>query len=147
MASANVQVLNEDGVNATIVASDSDCNNPNGRLTVSATDGVEPYLYKLNYGTFQAISTFNDLSPDNYDITVRDANGCEIELEANIVSYVRFSQIKNIVALNCATSGCHDGSISPNFIVDANVVGRASRIQARTSAGTMSPSSRPVLSD
>jgi len=144
-ASATVQVLNSDGVNATLSSTSSDCDNPSGTIAVTATDGLGPYEYRLNDGSFQQSATFSALAPGDYDVTVRDANGCEIELDANISSDVVFADIKSIVSLNCATSNCHDGTISPNFTIDANITGRAGRIQARTTAGTMPPASRPRL--
>ena len=147
MASANVSVLNSDGVNATLATTPSDCDNPTGSIVVTATDGEGPYEYRLNDGAFQSEATFSALSPGDYNVTVRDTNGCEIDLTADVSSDVIFADIKNIVSLNCATSGCHDGTISPNFTSDATIVGRASRIQARTSSRTMPPSGRPPLSD
>jgi len=143
---ANVQVLNSDGVNASLSTTSSDCNNPSGTIAITATDGQGPYEFQLNDDPFQSSANFSGLAPGEYDVTVRDANGCEVDLEANVSSDVTFARIKSIVTLNCATSNCHDGTISPNFTDDANILGRASRIQARTSAGTMPPSSRESLS-
>lgn len=143
---ATAQVLNTDGVNASLTSTASDCYNPSGTITVTATDGQGPYEYQLNDNGFQSSPSFNSLSPGTYDVSVRDANGCEVDLEASIASDVTFTRIKNIVTLNCATSGCHDGTISPNFTSDATIVGRADRIRSRTSAGTMPPASRESLS-
>ncbi len=137
----DVQVLNENGVNATAATTESDCNTPAGTIQLTATDGAEPYEYKLGNGTFQSSSSFSDLSPGAYSVTVKDANGCEVELEAEIGSTVTFASIRTLVQTNCAVSGCHNGSISPDFRNDANIVGRSSRIQSRTSARTMPPAS------
>lgn len=135
-----LQVRNQDGVNATLATTESDCNVPGGTIQLTATDGVQPYEYKLDDGAFQAAADFGDLAPGAYNVTVRDANGCEVELQAQIGSTVTFGAIRTLVQTNCAVSGCHNGSISPDFRNDTNILGRSSRIQSRTSSRSMPPS-------
>lgn len=135
------QVRNQDGVNATVATTESDCNVPGGTIQLTATDGVEPYEYKLDDGAFQSAAGFSDIAPGAYTVTVKDANGCEVELQAQVGSTVLFGSIRALVQTNCAVSGCHNGSISPDFRNDANIVGRSSRIRSRTSARSMPPSS------
>ncbi|MFT6873462.1 MAG: hypothetical protein ACJAVN_002482 [Roseivirga sp.] len=136
-----LQVRNQDGVNASLSTTESDCNVPGGTIQLTATDGVLPYEYKLEDGAFQSVADFSDLAPGAYSVTVRDANGCEVELQAQIGSTVTFGAIRTLVQTNCAVSGCHNGSISPDFRNDANIVGRSSRIRIRTSARSMPPAS------
>lgn len=143
----NVQIMNLDGVNATFAATESDCDNPTGTITATATDGVQPYEYRIDGGAFQSNATFSALSPGDYTVAVRDANGCEVEQEVNIKSDVTFAAVRAIVDTNCAISGCHDGTISPDMRSNGGVVGSAGRIRARTSARTMPPASRPDLTD
>ncbi|MBO3697130.1 hypothetical protein [Roseivirga sp. E12] len=140
-AEIQLQVRNQDGVNATVATTESDCNVPGGTIQLTATDGVQPYEYKLDDGTFQASDNFTGIAPGSYMVTVRDANGCEVELQAQVGSTVVFASIRSLVQTNCAVSGCHNGSISPDFRNDATIIGRASRIQSRTSSRTMPPSS------
>ena len=47
-----------------------------GSVTVSASGGVAPYLYRLNTGSFQSSGTFESLSAGIYTITVQDNNLC-----------------------------------------------------------------------
>ena len=143
----NAQVRNQDGVNATAVSSPSDCINPDGTIQVTATDGVGPYEYKIGTGAFQSSANFSGLAPDNYTVTVKDASGCEVEIQTEIASTVAFAEIKTLVQTNCATSGCHDGSQAPDFRNDGNIVGQAGRIRARTSARSMPPSGNGTLSN
>ncbi|OEK04509.1 SprB repeat-containing protein [Roseivirga misakiensis] len=143
----NAQVRNQDGVNALASVTPSDCNNPDGTIQITASDGVAPYEYKLDDGAFQADANFGSLAPGEYTVTVRDASGCEVEVRSEIASTVTFGEIRTLVQANCATSGCHDGSQSPDFRVDANITGRAARIRARTSARTMPPSGNGSLSN
>ncbi|MEM7574337.1 MAG: gliding motility-associated C-terminal domain-containing protein [Bacteroidota bacterium] len=49
-----------------------------GQIVVSnPSGGSAPYLYRINEGSFQADSSFTDLGPGNYDISVEDAGGCQ----------------------------------------------------------------------
>ncbi len=54
----------------------ADCRGSNGNLTITASGGKEPYLYRINDGTPQASNVFTDLDPQYYSIVVEDANGC-----------------------------------------------------------------------
>ncbi len=59
-----------------LTVTDADCNLENGSLTVTPAGGSAPYVFFLD-GT-QTENEVTDLSPGNYEITARDANGCEI---------------------------------------------------------------------
>ncbi|MCS6903755.1 MAG: fibronectin type III domain-containing protein [Bacteroidia bacterium] len=48
----------------------------NGQIQVNAFNGLPPYAYSLNNGAFTNNSTFSNLPPGNYTITVRDAQQC-----------------------------------------------------------------------
>jgi len=48
----------------------------NGQLTVNPNQGAFPFSYDIGNGP-QGDSIFTDLVPDDYTITVLDANGCE----------------------------------------------------------------------
>ena len=64
----------------------SDCFGENdGTLTVSSLVGGTPdFEYSLDNGTFQDANTFEGLSPDTYEVTVRDAEGCETTATATV---------------------------------------------------------------
>ena len=47
----------------------------------SISGGAGPFSFALNDGAFSSQSFFNNLTPGNYVVTVRDAKGCEIQLE------------------------------------------------------------------
>jgi PKD repeat protein len=59
---------------------------PNGRLTATALGGQPPYIFRLNFGPFTSQSIFTDLAPGSYTLTVRDANGCENQVIAQVLS-------------------------------------------------------------
>ncbi|WP_395052605.1 gliding motility-associated C-terminal domain-containing protein, partial [Flavobacterium sp.] len=45
----------------------------------SVTSGVAPFQYNINNGSFSNTSSYANLLPGDYIITVKDANGCEYE--------------------------------------------------------------------
>jgi len=47
----------------------------NGTVTVTASGGTGPYLYKMNNGAWQSSSSFSNLAAGTYIITVKDAKG------------------------------------------------------------------------
>ena len=50
-----------------------------GEISINAVGGTEPYEYALIPGTgFQPLSSFIGLGANNYELTIRDANGCEL---------------------------------------------------------------------
>lgn len=140
-AEFSIEILNADGVNATLQANQSSCGNSTGSIVVNATGGAAPYEYKLGTGSFQSSASFNSLAPGNYVVFVKDATGCEVELQAKVKSDVSFGSIKAIIQTNCAVSGCHNGSQSPNLTNDNIIISSANRIQSRTTVRTMPPSS------
>jgi len=132
-------------VNITTQAStvDANCGSTDGEITVTASGGTEPYEFKLGTGSFQSSGTFSGLEPGNYEVEVRDENGCGTTTTVMIQSGVSFqSEIEAIINTNCAVSGCHvSGTSRPDFTVFSNIQSRAGGIKSRTQAGTMPPAS------
>lgn len=57
-------------------------------LVITATGGVLPYEYKVDVGgTYQYVDTFESVVAGNYDLYVRDANGCEVTTNETLVCY------------------------------------------------------------
>ena len=75
-------------VAATATSTPADCNGAaNGTIFVSASGGTSPYLYSKNGGTtFQAGATFASLVAGNYNVVVKDVNGCTYSVGAVTVS-------------------------------------------------------------
>lgn len=48
----------------------------NGSIEVNVINGVAPLSYSIDGGTFQASSTFSDLSAGNYEVQVQDGDNC-----------------------------------------------------------------------
>jgi gliding motility-associated-like protein len=65
---------------------DVDCfGDENGRIEVTTTGGTQPYLYTLDNNSPTTTNVFIGLEKGNYDITIRDANGCTLSQQATII--------------------------------------------------------------
>lgn len=133
-----VFVQNKNGVSASISVSNSSCGSNEGSISIESSNGVEPYTYQLNNGPSQSSNLFSNLATGLYTIKVTDAEGCSISLEDQVISGVSYSvSISNIISQNCAVSGCHAGSQSPDFRQFSNIQSNAGRIKIRTQNKTM----------
>jgi len=143
--------------------SSASCGVDNGSVLLSASGGEMGYMFSIDNGEFVLASEFTSLSAGNYTFTVVDNLGCTVSLDttvnstgdltleisnsensgfrASINTGVSLSQeIESLIVSNCATSGCHDGAISPNLSTASQIIDRAGRIKARTENKTMPPS-------
>ncbi|MBF2706984.1 gliding motility-associated C-terminal domain-containing protein, partial [Flavobacterium soyangense] len=57
---------------------------------VSVTSGLSPYQYSINNSSFTTNTTYSNLSPGNYTVTVKDSNGCEFSKVTTISSICLF---------------------------------------------------------
>ncbi len=138
-ASISVTVQNENGVQLDgVEVEQAGCGASNGSISVSVSGGVAPYQYKLGNGTPQASNVFSSLPKGNYTVTITDASGCTTQSESQITSGVSFSAtIAPIISTNCAISGCHNGSQSPNLQSFSNIKANAARIKNETQSRSM----------
>ena len=137
-------------ISTTTSASDK-CSNNTGVINITA-GGSTGLMYNLNGGAFQASAIFNTLAIGNYNLTVRDANGCTTTGTAQVnvaAAGPNFVNVKTIMIANCAFAGCHGGT-SPqngiNFTDDCTIVSQSARIKARAVDGNPSimPQSGPI---
>lgn len=140
-ANADVEIKNTDGVNIEVVVNDTECGESTGMISITASGGVTPYSFSIDNGTPQGEASFDDLAPGEYSIIAQDANGCETSETVKVLSDAAFTDVRSIITTNCAISGCHDGSRSPNLTSDNGIQNSAERIKARTTARSMPPSS------
>jgi len=67
----------DSALNADLRAQDVSCfGRQDGQVTVDAGGGTLPYRYSIDGDFFSGSSTFLGLSAGDYQVTVRDANGC-----------------------------------------------------------------------
>ncbi|QSE98711.1 hypothetical protein [Fulvivirga lutea] len=134
-----VTIQNLGGVNLDdITASEAGCGSANGSIQVAVSGGEEPYSFFINGGAAQTSNVFNGLDAGSYSITAIDNLDCEVKSNVKITSGVSYqSSIKGIIETNCAISGCHNGSVSPNLTSFSSIQSSANRIEARTANRSM----------
>jgi len=72
-----------------------------GRASVSAAGGTAPYSFEWSNGA--ATDALNNLCAGSYDVTVTDANGCQVSSSATVS---RFEEIKVTIAYQDLSPGC-----------------------------------------
>lgn len=108
----------------------SGCPTANGTIVISATGGTAPLQYQLNSGALQSSNTFSGLAAGTYSIGVVDATSCTASGSETVASAGPSfaTDISPIIKSYCATSGCHNGSRSPNLSSYSNISANASSI-------------------
>ena len=92
--------------------SNVDCfGSSSGSVTVSGSDGVTPYEYSLNGGSYQSSGTFGTLSEGVYTITIRDASLSTFDIHVTITQ--PGSAVSGTITsqTNVTCSGDNSGSI------------------------------------
>ncbi|WP_345005402.1 T9SS type B sorting domain-containing protein [Snuella lapsa] len=87
-------------------------------LEVTASGGQTPYEYSINGGAFQSSNSFTNLTPGNYDITVRDAYGCTVALPTETIAAQVNVDVVLTKALDCRASpdAVITGTISDGYL-------------------------------
>ena len=117
------------------------CGEKTGSVSIAASGGVAPYIYRLDSAEFSATPQFEQLAPGEYAVTVQDADGCTTEVAARVMSAVSFkATIKEIITTNCAVTGCHAGTRVPDFTKTEDIFSYAAKIKERTREREMPPS-------
>ena len=86
-----------------------------GTLTLQVAGGTPGYEYSFGGGPFQASNTLTDISIGNYNVVVRDANGCESiqDIEVNELVLELDPLVASIQEPRC--NGESNGRISVNI--------------------------------
>lgn len=126
------------------------CEGGNGSLRVRPKNGLPPFSFKLENQVFTKDSVFSNLRNGKYNITIVDALQCEFRFSAEIAranTGVSWSNdVKSIVTVSCAKSGCHvSGTGRVDLSKFGNVKLYAGEIRARVINKSMPYDSR--LSD
>ncbi len=90
--------INDPGelLSAETISKDATCDQEDGEITINATGGTKPYIYKWN-GNEVSEATIKDLAPDDYEIEVEDANGCK---PLNEIPDVRIDRPENTLEVD-----------------------------------------------
>ncbi len=99
-ATSSIEIINPEKVKASISQPTSTS------ATASGSGGTPPYSYSWNKG--QSTQTITGLVPDNYVVTITDANGCTASAIKTIVPLPGFNAA--IVVTNIKCNGNKDGA-------------------------------------
>ena len=101
---------------ATINTSSDFCYDTTNGATIEVTvsAGQAPFEYSINGGPFGTNNIFSNLTPGNYDIIVRDAYGCTVNLPTQIITD-QLTATATLKGLDC--------TVTPDAEVDITVSG------------------------
>lgn len=86
---------------------------PSNGITLNAEGGTPPYEYSIDGGmTFSTTTEYSDLANGDYEVVVRDANGCTDESTLS-VSFIGMANVM-VTAVSCA--GDTNGAINVNSV-------------------------------
>lgn len=137
-----LEIPGENPLTATTISlEDTECVGNNGSIEILASGGVPPYLYRIGTSAFVDVSIFNNLAPGNYSVAVKDAAECIFTKGAlvakGLTSTSLADDVEPIIDLECAISGCHNGTQSPDLRSSASIISHASQIKSVTQSGAM----------
>lgn len=137
----NVAVLADGFSFEADVTEDSECLTGNGSITISVSEGVPPYSYKIGNGLFSDNNTFTSLQTGAYDLELKDGNGCTISLRITVPrgnTGTSFNDdILPMIKTHCAVSGCHNGITRTDLRKYSNAQKYASQIKSLTRSREM----------
>lgn len=145
-ASVEFRIENTDGLTVSTEVQPTACDESTGSIRVTPSGGEPPYRYSIDDEGFQRDSLFEELSAGSYELKAIDANGCEVTESIELPIEDLFEDIKQIMLSDCARSGCHDGSRSPNLLTENSIKNNADDIRSEVVSGDMPPS-RPLPDD
>lgn len=71
----------------TAIPAAATCGSNNGTITAFGSGGTAPLQYSINGNTFQLSSSFINLTPGSYTVTVKDANGCTASTSVTVDNF------------------------------------------------------------
>jgi len=137
--SVSIDINNIDGVTiSSIDQENTTCGKTTGSITINAELGKKPYEYKISDAEYQSSNVVSNLSNGEHTVFVKDANDCEFSETVLISTGISYKDtIESIISMNCTISGCHNGSIFPDFRTFATIQSRAASIKLKTGNRTM----------
>lgn len=129
-----------------VTATDANCGNNNGSITIASTGGVAPLQYSIDDGaTYQASGVFSNLAAGPYLVKVMDATDCETVYPGNpvIVNNIGGAAIADVVTTpeTCSngngelTINASGGTGSLEYSIDNGVNWQSGNVFSGLSAG------------
>ncbi|WP_394991375.1 SprB repeat-containing protein, partial [Emticicia sp.] len=110
-ASASIVIVKFNAVTAQVDITDILCKGGNsGTITVKGFDGIPPYQFKLNSGSFQSNNVFGNLVTGSYSVTIKDAGGCTASVNVTVKEPINPLSI-SLVSTNIKCNSGNDGQI------------------------------------
>jgi gliding motility-associated-like protein len=98
------------GLTASVATTDVDCNgNNNGSITVTPTNGSNPFQYSLDNVAFSSSNIFNGLAPGSYTVYIKDGINCTGNQTFTITQPAVLNASATPTAVNC--NGQNNGKI------------------------------------
>ncbi len=110
-SSISLYLANSNGPTFSTLKADAFCGTSNGSITITGANGIAPYSYSLNNGSFTSSNFFSGLAASIYLVTIKDSTGCTNQAYTTINNQGTATLSK--VKLN-ATCGSNNGSITIN---------------------------------
>jgi hypothetical protein len=109
--SALVTIATSPAILLNAIPASATCGQNNGSITAFGSGGTLPLQYSINGNTFQAGNIFNNITPGNYTVYVKDAIGCTTAVAVSVAS----NPLPSItVSSTTAACGNINGSITAN---------------------------------
>jgi hypothetical protein len=79
-------------------------------IIVTANGGISPYQYSLDGINYQSSNTFTNVTPGNYNVRVRDGEGCGTTINATVTPFLH-AAVAITKELDCTGNG-NNGAIN-----------------------------------
>ena len=109
----------------TVVPTKTDLNchgDSDGSFVTLGKGGVGPYMYSINGGSFQSSGSFNNLSAGVYNVTVKDAAGCEVACSTVIINAPQTPLTVEIISNYLLCNHDYDFTICPGEWIELAAV-------------------------
>jgi hypothetical protein len=108
------QVVSAAGFNfEATVGADTECADGNGTISITVLEGTPPIQFQFMNEDWTTVSDFNSLQAGNYEILMKDADGCSVALSFSVEQGETGTSwsgtVLPIIETNCSQSGCHNG--------------------------------------
>ncbi|WP_343672647.1 gliding motility-associated C-terminal domain-containing protein [Chitinophaga sp.] len=106
-------VIGEYEVKATATLVNNSCYNAdNGAIYITASGGVSPYAFSIDGGaSYSAVSSFTSLAAGTYNVKIRDAANCKVDLRKLPITAPDELKIEKVTTKNISCSTTQNGEI------------------------------------
>lgn len=130
-----------------ITSAPAGCGSSDGSITILASDGQPPYIFRIKESDYVATAHFSQLEAGTYSVTVMDDAGCTATDSVQVTTDVGLTtDIMPIMESSCTVGSCHV-LIGPELATSDQVHSQAGPIFNSVTEGRMPPDTEPTLSE